>query len=673
MIRMAGPPLKSIQNILSYPMKSLPTPILAGIMCLANGVTQAQQAKPLLHPLFTDHAVLQRDTKVPIWGWVEPGGKVLVSFAGQKKESVADGDGKWIAHLDPMPASSDGRMLEVSSRQPDLKSRIHDVLVGDVWICSGQSNMEMGIGVCDEADEMAKADFPNIRLLTVPRCIAFAPESTMHAQWLPCSPENLAKGVWGGFSAAAYFFGKELHRELGIPIGLMHASWGGAPCEAWMSGDALATMGFYRTELAQVARVASFPGPNPLDDFMDQWYREKDPGTIGEWFKPETDVSSWKSVSMPASWNDSGLPGYDGIVWLSKTFDLPASWQGKDLALSLGAIADVDTTWINGQSVGRCDSYEVSRTYTVPAAGHRPGRNALTMRVMNKGGGGFTAKPEELNIQPKDKDGAPISLAGPWHIKASATLEETGAPLAGNPSTPSVLYNGMIAPLIPYAIQGAIWYQGEANATDPARYRSLLPALIRDWRSRFASGEFSFHIVSLANYQPPPAHDAASDWPGLREAQAMTAKQVPHCALVMAIDIGDAKDIHPKNKREVGRRLALSALANAHGRQIAWSGPWYKSMETTKQGIRLSFDHATGGLIAKGGPLIGFTIAGENQKFVAATATIDGETVLVSSPQVEKPVAVRYAWSPNPEGNLSNEANLPAVPFRTDDWPQVGL
>lgn len=649
-------------------MKSFQIPILAGLVCLVSGVLHAQQAKPLLHPLFADHAVLQRDVKVPVWGWAEPGGRVVVSFAGQNKEAVADDAGKWTAILDPMPACSEGRTLEVQSGQDALKSRINDMLVGDVWICSGQSNMEMGIGVCEEADEIAKADFPHIRLLTVPRRIAFAPEATMDGRWLPCSPENITKGLWGGFSAAAYFFGKELHRELGIPIGLIHTSWGGSPCEAWTSGGALASLGFYQKELALVSQVAALPGSNKLDDFMDQWYRQKDPGTIGEWFKPETDVSSWKTATMPAAWNDAGLPKHEGIVWLRRTFDLPASWLGKDLVLGLGTIADIDTTWINGQLIGRCDSYEETRSYPVPAGVLRPGQNVITMRVMNAGGGGFTAKPEQLNIQPQARDGTPVSLAGPWQIRASATRAQTGPPLAGNPGTPSVLYNGMIAPLVPYAIQGAIWYQGEANTADPTRYRSLLPAMIRDWRTRFGSGDFSFHIVSLANYQPPPADGAADDWPGLREAQAMTAKQVPHCGLAVTIDIGDAKDIHPKNKREVGRRLALSALTNAYGRKAEWSGPWYRSMETTDEGIRLTFDHASGGLMTNGTEITGFTIAGEDRKFVSATATINGETIVVSSPLVHKPLAVRYGWSANPVCNLYNKANLPAVPFRTDDW-----
>lgn len=643
-------------------------PAAAGLLMLACAMPiHAKEPMPLVHPLFSRNAVLQRDVMVPVWGWGKPGTAISIHFAGQQKEATVGNDGKWKTSLDPMPANAVGQTLEVKSEEGNREARIEDVLIGDVWICSGQSNMEMGMEACGETDAIAKADFPKIRLLTVPRNIAFSPAETMEAAWYPCSPDNLRKGFWGGFSAAAYFFGKELHRETGVPIGLIHSSWGGSPCEAWMSREALEPFGFYQKELADVSRVASLPGPAPLDAFMDQWYLEKDPGTQGGWFRPETDVSSWKTARMPATWNEAGLPGHEGITWLRTTFEIPASWEGKDLALSLGAIADVDTTWINRKTVGRCDSYDVERTYTVPAGLLRSGNNVLTMRVMNAGGGGFTAKPDAFHIRLPGGNDAPVSLAGPWSIRASATRAQTGAALAGHPGTPSVLYNGMIAPLLPYALRGAIWYQGEANTADAGRYRSLLPAMIREWRTRFACGDFPFHIVSLANYQPPDG--GIHDWPGLREAQAFTAQQVPQCGLAVTIDIGDAKDIHPKNKREVGRRLALSALARTYGRDIAGSGPWYQSMENAAAGIRLEFKHAEGGLLAKGGTPTGFTIAGEDRKFVEATAAIDGASVVVSSPSVKHPVAVRYAWAANPICNLYNKSMLPAVPFRTDDWP----
>ena len=654
-------------------MKFYQTSVIAILMLAASGGgIHADEMKPLLHPLFSDNAVLQRDAKVPVWGWTAPGGTVRISFAGQEKVAVADSNGKWTGHLEPMPASAEGRTLEIQSESPKRKVLIRDVLVGDVWICSGQSNMEMGIGLCNEPEEIAKADLPLIRLLTVPHRISFTPESTLECRWLPCGPENLMKGTWGGFSAAAYFFGRELHRELGVPIGLIHSSWGGTPAKAWTSGAALMPLGDYQAELAQVEQVASSTAPDQLNAFMDRWYREKDPGTAKEWFRPETDVATWKTTSMPATWGKSGLPGYEGIVWLQRTFEVPAAWEGRNLVLGLGAIADVDTTWINGKLVGRCDYFDQERLYSVPAKALRTGRNVITMRVMNAGSGGFSATPEQMEIHPDGEDGVAVSLAGQWRIRASVTRAATGAPLAGSPSTTSVLYNGMIAPLVPYAIQGAIWYQGEADTSNSARYRTLLPAMIRDWRARFGSGEFGFHIVSLANYQPATTKVAAgnsSDWAELREAQAMAAKHVPRCGLAVAIDIGDAKDIHPKNKREVGRRLALSALANTYGRKIEWSGPWFRSMESTGSGIRLKFDHVAGGLLAKGRKLTGFTVAGNDRHFVEADARIEGDSILVSSHTVAKPVAVRYAWAANPECNLYNRQNLPAVPFRTDDWP----
>ncbi len=628
-------------------------------------------SKPLLHPLFADHAVLQRDTKVPVWGWAEPGATVTVSFAGQKKTATAAADGKWMVYLDPMPASAKGRVLKVRSATRDQEAKITDILVGDVWICSGQSNMEMGIGACKVPDDIAAANFPLIRLLNVPKKIAFTPESTLDCKWLPCSPASLLIGPWGGFSAVAYFFGRELHRDLNVPVGLIESCWGGTVCEAWTSGEALAHLSDFTTALEKVKEVSATPGTDKIGTVMEKWYQSKDPGTSKAWYKPETDVSAWKTANMPANWQQCGLPGYEGVVWVQRTFEVPAAWIGKDLKLSFGTIGDCDVTWVNGTAIGRTDYFDQPRNYIVPGSLVKTGTNVIAMRVVNSGGGGFFGKAEEMKVYPSGEESSAISLAGPWRVQETAPRAVTGAPLVGNPNICSVLYNGMIAPLIPFAIKGAIWYQGESNADRAYQYSGLLQTMIGDWRARFEVGDFGFHIVSLANFMKTRELPQESAWAELREAQANASKALPGCGIAMAIDIGDASNIHPLNKKEVGRRLALSALANTYRQEIEWSGPWYKSMEITGNVVRLTFDHAQSGLVAKGDKLTGFAIAGADRKFVWADAVTEGSTVLVSSPAVSRPVAVRYGWADNPMCNLYNRENLPAVPFRTDNWPGV--
>jgi sialate O-acetylesterase len=647
---------------------------LAGLMLLGftlMGNASELDPKPLLHPLFTNHAVLQREVKVPVWGWTEPGSIVTVSFAGQKISATAGADGKWLAYFDPMPASAKGRILTVKSSGSKQKTEISDILVGDVWICSGQSNMEMGIGACNVPDEIAAANFPQIRLLNVPKKIAYTPESTLECSWLPCSPASLAIGPWAGFSAVGYFFGREIHRNLNIPVGLIVTCWGGTVCEAWTSGEALAPLSDFASGIEQVQEVVAATGPDKLGTVMDKWYQANDPGTSKAWFKPETDVSAWKTATMPANWNACGIPGYEGVVWVQHTFDLPATWTGKEVTLTFGTIGDCDVTWVNGIAIGRTDYFDQPRIYKVPASVLKTGSNVIAMRVVNSGGGGFFGPADQMKVYPSGDESSAISLAAQWRVQETAPRLVTGAPLVGNPNIPSVLFNGMIAPLIPFAIKGAIWYQGESNADRAYQYNPLLQTMIRDWRSNFEVGDFGFHIVSLANYMKTSDEPQESAWAELREAQSMAARAVPNSGIAMAIDIGDARDIHPKNKLEVGRRLALSALANTYGRSIEWSGPWYKSMEIAGSEIRLTFNHAQSGLVAKGDKLTGFAIAGEDRKFVWANAVIDGEAVLVSSPIISRPVAVRYGWADNPVCNLYNKENLPAVPFRTDSWPGV--
>jgi len=345
--------------------------------------------------------------------------------------------------------------------------------------------------------------------------------------------------------------------------------------------------------------------------------------------------------------------------------------------LELGPIDDIDTTWINGVKVGQMNRYDLNRVYIVPPEVGRAGANNVSVRVLDTGGaGGFTGKAEQMFIRPEaGGQGEGQSLAGGWQMRDSVPLAKLPAPPtvpdANNPNVVTVLYNGMIAPLLPFAIKGAIWYQGESNAGRAEQYRKLLPAMIQDWRTHFGVGDFPFYIVQLAAFQPVAPEPRESEWAELREAQAFTARTVKRSGLAVAIDIGDAADIHPKNKAEVGRRLALCALANTYQKPIEWSGPWYKGMKRSGNKIRLSFDHVDGGLAARGGDLQGFAIAAEDHNFVWAHAAIEGKTVVVSSPEIPHPVAVRYGWDINPVCNLYNQAGLPAVPFRTDDWPLV--
>jgi len=629
---------------------------------------------PFIHPLFSDHLVLQRNTKVPVWGWTTPGAKVTVKFGGQTKVAVARADGKWVAELGPMPVSSEARAMMITLGDNERSLTIEDVLVGDVWLCSGQSNMEMGIGACNATSDIAAANFPQIRLLTVPRLIAGEPVPSADMHWSPCSPVTVLQGLWGGFSAAGYFFGRELYTQLKIPIGLIHSSWGGTVAEAWTSASGLQPMGDFNDRLKQLAEAK----PGEKVDFAaayEAWCQSNDPGTRQGWAKAECDTSSWKGVSMPEAFEKTGLPDFDGVVWFRRTFELPVDWAGKPLTLGLGPIDDIDTTWVNGTKVGQMNRYDLNRVYQVPGEVLHAGANTVAVRVLDTGGdGGLVGKPEQMFIKPASPGvGGPISLAGSWQMRDSAPLSKLPAPPvvpdANNPNVVTVLYNGMIAPLLPFAIKGVIWYQGESNAGRAEQYRKLLPAMIEDWRGHFGVGDFPFYIVQLAAFQPVHEQPRDNDWAELREAQAFTAEHVPHCGLAVAIDIGEANDIHPKNKAEVGRRLALCALAKTYGQKREYSGPWYHSSKIRGSKIQLSFNHVDGGLSAKGGELQGFAIAGEDRKFVWANAIIEGKNVIVSSPAVAKPVAVRYGWDINPVCNLYNQSGLPAVPFRTDDWP----
>ncbi|MCW3055793.1 MAG: Sialic acid-specific 9-O-acetylesterase [Chthonomonadales bacterium] len=649
--------------------------LLALILVAHTQRGEAQAAKPYLHPLFTDHMVFQRGIKAPVWGWTTPGKTVTVSMDGKSASATAGSDGKWMAPLGPFKA---GGPYTLTVNGPET-TKVEDVLIGDVWICSGQSNMEMGIGNVNNAqDEISKANNPNIRLFSVPKKIAGEPQDLVVSHWENCTPQTIAAGGWGGFSAVGYFFGRHLQESQKVPIGLIHTSWGGTIAEAWTSASALRTMPDFAPQVDSVEKTYAALKTGAGGTFEQQlaaWYGKNDPGTAHTWGKTDFDAADWKTMKLPVAWESAGLPDYDGVVWFRKEFDLPDGWSGKELVLHLGPIDDDDTTYVNGVQVGATRGYNIDRVYKVPASAMKAGHNVIAIRVLDTGvTGGINGKPEQMFLTSAELGSTPLMpLAGDWKYKDSAQVGKVPpipTPVSDNPNVTTVLYNGMIAPLLPYGIKGAIWYQGESNAGRGMQYRTLLPTMIKDWRARFGVGEFPFFIVQLANFYPVVDQPIQEGWADLREAQLLTSENLPKTGIAVAIDIGDAGDIHPKNKQEVGRRLGLSADAIAYGNKIEYSGPLYKSMKVEGDKIRLTFSHLGGGLATKDGtPLKGFAIAGADGHFETALASIVGDTIVVSSPKVPTPTAARYAWANNPVCNLVNKAGLPASSFRTDMPP----
>ena len=643
--------------------------LIAALAVLSQSLLGAQTApkRPYLHPLFSDSMVLQRDLACPVWGWTTPGQKVTVSMAGKTAEATADDTGRWLVKLGPFPA---GGPHELTVSGPETVT-LKDVLVGDVWICSGQSNMQWAVGgVVNAQQEIATADHPQIRLFGVPTVVAFEPQETVNGQWQVCSPQTIP-----GFTAVGYFFGRKLNEDLKVPIGLINASWGGTIAEAWTSGEALKTMPDFAPAVDALERLVADQKQlqATFEEQMKGWWAKNDPGSATDPGRadPALDASAWKTMDVPQNWESAGLADFDGVVWFRKEVEVPAAWQGQEVVLHLGPIDDRDTTWVNGVEVGATDAYDKPRDYHLPAAALKPGRNVIAVRVLDTGGaGGFRGKPEEMRLEAVDvKEGGDLSLAGPWLYQDSTPLAKASPlpqRLESNPNQVSVLYNAMIAPLVPFGIKGAIWYQGESNADRAEQYARLLPTLIQDWRARFGVGDFPFLIAQLANFMAVDAEPKDDPWPNLRWSQWRTTQALPNVGMACIIDLGDANDIHPRNKQDVGARLALAARAIGYGQKVEYSGPVYKSLTVEGTKARLTFDHLGGGLVVKGDQLQGFAIAGEDKVFVWADAAVEGNAVVVSSPEVAKPVAVRYAWGNNPVCNLYNQAGLPAVPFATD-------
>lgn len=628
---------------------------------------------PFLSPNFASHMVLQRDKPNTFWGWTTPGEEVTVSVGGKKGSGTAGPDGKWVVKLTPPKVGGPYELSVVGGNEQTFDQKVgdstipvhyhhskvlEDVLVGDVWLCTGQSNMEMGLTQATGGQaEVAAATDSKIRLFMASRQVAYSPQAIGGGEWRVCSPQTVAQDGWGGFSAVGYFFGKKLRKELDVPIGLVENCWGGTSAEAWTSANALRPLGDFTPQLSQLEGLLHSGGP-VFGTYNNLWMDQYDPGRRNGWQAESFDDSAWATTTLPG-----GAKGSKRAAWFRKTIDVPA---GGPATLYLNRIDDTDTTWVNGELLGTTSFDWAWRRYAVTL---KPGRNVIAVRVFTTGNPTiFLGSADQMFVELPG--GAHLSLAGDWKTKDSfnaATVSSKPFNTEPNPTVPSVLFNGMIAPVAPLAIRGAIWYQGETNGGRGEQYRRLLPAMIADWRRAFAQGDFPFYIVSLANYMTPDPNPGDDFWAELRDAQAFTAATVPHTGLAVTIDVGDANDIHPKDKKTVGERLAANALALEYGRKVEYSGPVYKAMKREGSALRVSFTHS-GGLKAKG-VLQGFAVAGADKKWHWATAKIEGASVLVSSPEVGDPVAVRYAWGHNPAATLYNGADLPAVPFRSDDWP----
>lgn len=641
-------------------------------------ISVSAYCKLKLPQLISDGMVLQRNAAVKIWGWATEGEEIAVEFMGTTHTTIANPAGEWQITLSNLTAGGPYTMLiratdKLKKNAPSLDSiTIDNILVGDVWVCSGQSNMEISMQRASPLyeSEIANSKNPYIRYFEVPKQYNFnTPQNDISGgYWQAPNPENVLR-----FSAVAYFFALDLYQTYKVPIGLINSSLGGSPVEAWISEDALKQFPEHYEE-AQRFKDSALINQIETQDRMriGQWnrtLRQLDEGykmPDKPWYSPELNTADWQTMTIPGYWSDTDAAIATGVVWFRKEIDVPASMTGKLAKLLVGRIVDADSVFVNGTFVGSTGYQYPPRRYEIPAGILQEGKNTITVRVINSSGkGGFVPdKSYEISV-----GGQTIDLTGEWQYKLGAAMP----PLESQTFIrwkPVGLYNAMIAPLLNYSMKGVIWYQGESNAERPQEYRTLFSTMIENWREKWQAGDFPFLFVQLANFMEAKSQPSESNWALLREAQLQTLS-LPNTGMAVTIDIGEWNDIHPLNKKDVGKRLALAAKKLAYrDEKIIYSGPLYQSMKIEGNKIILSFTHSGTGLMAKGdNQLQYFAIAGKDKQFVWANAKIEGDKVIVWNDAIPQPLAVRYAWADNPDGaNLYNKEGLPASPFRTDDW-----
>jgi sialate O-acetylesterase len=640
---------------------------LAG--ALASLAAAPVRAQVRLPRLVSSGMVLQRDAPVRIWGWAKAGEAVTVAFQGKTYRATTGADGQWRVQLPAMKAGGPYELKIDASNHLVLK----DILLGDVWFCAGQSNMELPMRrVRDKyPQEVATANNPRIRQFDVPMRYDFRgpKHDVTGGSWVALTPETVL-----GFSAVGYFFAKEINAKYQVPVGLIKVAVGGSPAEAWLSADALKQFPKYEQQAAPYRDSAAVAGIRQRESAgVSDWYKRLHQADQGEapgqpkWSSPGYDASAWPTMNVPGYWADQTPLGMvNGVLWFRKEVEVPASMVGQPGRLELGTLVDADSTYINGQLVGTTAYQYPPRKYDFGPGVLKAGKNVITVRLISNGGrGGFT---KEKTYQ-LTAGGQALDLRGPWQYKLGATTPPTPGTTTFQ-YQPGGLYNGLVAPTLPYAIKGVLWYQGESNVGRPADYYALTSSLVKDWRTHFQRPDLPFLYVQLANINAAKKEPGESNQALVRDAQRRLLA-LPHTGMAVIHDVGEWNDIHPLDKQTVGHRLALAAEKVAYGdAKVVASGPLYQALKINGNQATLTFASVGTGLVAKGGgPLAGFTVAGADHKFVPAQARIEGNKVVVRSDQVAALVAVRYAWADNPEGaNLSNQEGLPASTFRTDDF-----
>ncbi|MCK5852695.1 sialate O-acetylesterase [bacterium] len=643
-------------------------------------------AQIVLPSIFSDNMVLQRDMEIPVWGKANPLSKITVSFHGQKKITTADKEGNWKLYLSPVSADRNPptsfprqnrdkiqgglnpRKMLIES--DNSKITFTNVLVGEVWLCSGQSNMKFELERADEGEKyIAEANDNQFRFYQAERFYLRPYEcDNCLGDWKICTSNSVRK-----FSAAGYFFGLELREKLNVPIGLIEADFGGTEIEAWMNSNDLKKWSVYKKELDSLDKYKNH------QKFI--YYRKKekkeffeklkviDPGFKENWMSPGFDDSKWSKVKLPRAWDMEELKGHTGIVWYRKKINIPPEWHKKDIFLSLGLIKGYDLIWFNGKLVWHALEHYASwwdRLIYIPWNEIKPGENTLVIcNLSGNGSAGPRGPQKNMKIYLKDLPTNSISIVSNWRYKKGYEGKDfPGFPvsLTLNQNTKSIQYDTMIQPILPYAIRGVIWYQGESNRDNANMYEDLFSTMIKSWRGEWGEGDFPFYFVQISPFSYRKGNSAF-----LQEAQFKTLK-LTNTGMAVTLDIGDLKSVHPKNKKNVGHRLALWALAKDYGyTNLVYSGPLYKDHKIEGNKIIIAFDFAKGLKTRDGKPLTHFEIAGNDKKFYPAETKIINDKVAVSSKKVKLPVAVRFAWSNDAQPNLCNSAGLPASTFRTDN------